>query len=520
MGWFKREPKNLPPDSGAYPDFRWENGDQLTALKAFDPTVGPLVGFFNGRPFYHPAGMSPHALILGKTGVGKTTKVGVPLVLSDFVSKMSLFAVDVSGDFGGMILDYRSKLGPSFLMDPSNMFKGVKLGSTKRVGYNPMKDYLCAGDKLRFASRSAKLTRYITRNDAGHDRFFYTMSQRLMKGVIMATAKHARAHATLPEVMKVFNEDHVLDWVRRFFKQDGADPLIRQILAPFHVPQSKEYELKSILDVVNTIGSETTWILDEAITDFLNRDELRVKRFEEEICTGVLAVPLELLDDDYDRLISMVMGCFLSQFQRFGKRKTPILFWFDEAASYCSEAVAKLITKIYRTGRKYNLRVFIAVTALKDLEDCFKHGLHHSIINNSGLIQVLNVSDADSTEWVKKLSGEKTAYSTSRTRSSQSGYGPNSGGSSTSTTTTPHTVPVIRSYELRGISQNSQIVMMDECKHLIFAETKVFKDIPGIAARAGENPFWDAKPEKVKKPSNRKKKVDEVAILLKAYGRK
>jgi hypothetical protein len=54
----------------------------------------------------------------------------------------------------------------------------------------------------------------------------------------------------------------------------------------------------------------------------------------------------------------------------------------------------------------------------------------------------------------------------------------------------------------------------------LFAETKGYWEIPGTAKRAGENPFFDKEKSGKPKPKRRKKNVDEVAILLKAYGAK
>jgi hypothetical protein len=97
----------------------------------------------------------------------------------------------------------------------------------------------------------------------------------------------------------------------------------------------------------------------------------------------------------------------------------------------------------------------------------------------------------------------------------------NGGGSSSSTTRTPQSVPVIRQESVRAIADDSQAVLLDQCPYLIYAQTKSYRDVPKLAARAGTNPFFkdNKTPVQPRKPK-RKKKVDEVAILLKAYGAK
>jgi type IV secretory pathway TraG/TraD family ATPase VirD4 len=182
-----------------------------------------------------------------------------------------------------------------------------------------------------------------------------------------------------------------------------------------------------------------------------------------------------------------------------------------------SEELSETIARIYATGRKYNLRVYVAVTSLHQLEECFPNGGHHDVLGNSGVIHMLNVSDPETSRFIKDMSGEKTAVSISRSSSSQSGMHGSS--SSNSSTATPHGVPVIRAEQVRGIADNSQVVLLDQCPYLIYAETKSYLEIPQLASRAGKNPFWIDGP--APKPKRRKrKKVDEVAILLKRYGTK
>jgi hypothetical protein len=78
----------------------------------------------------------------------------------------------------------------------------------------------------------------------------------------------------------------------------------------------------------------------------------------------------------------------------------------------------------------------------------------------------------------------------------------------------PKGVPVIRQEEVRGIDDDSQVVLLDQCPHLVFAQTKIYLDIPELAARAGKNPYFHK--SRPFKPT--RQRVDEVAHLLKDYG--
>jgi type IV secretory pathway TraG/TraD family ATPase VirD4 len=514
LNWFKEEPKNKAPNTGAHGNFRWAHDADLQRIRAFEE-IGLPVGYLNGKPFCHPAERKPHGLVLGNTGTGKTTRVFAPLALSDAASKMSIVAVDTAGDYSGIVLPYRSRLGPSWVLDPLNMLKGIPLRSTKPGCYSPTAHYL-RSDPKRFSNRAGKLAGMCIPTNGNHERFFYKMSKRAIQGAIMGQARYAPNNCSLPAVADLFNGDF-FEWVRWLLEDPGIDKSVRDLLHPFLTEQGKERELKSILDVINTIASEMEWIVNEEIADSLKNSSFSFASLADEVGTVTLCAPMNALDDGFGPWLSMILGCALTELQNT-RGKIPVVFILDELAEYSSETVSKIVARIYKTGRKYNLRVYCVATSVGALErDCFQNGRHQDVLGNSGVIHVLNVSDPESSRFVKEMSGEKTAVSVSRSSSSQSS--PQGSSSSRSTTATPHGVPVIRQEEVRGISDNSQVVLMDQCPYLIYAETKIFKEVPKLAARAGKNPFWKDSP--APKPQSRKQKrknINEVAILLKDYG--
>lgn len=326
--WFgKKEPKHKPPDSGAQANFRWGNADDIARIGGFEE-VGLPVGFIEDKPFYHPARRKPHGLVLGNTGTGKTTRVFAPLALSDAASKMSIVAVSTAADWAGICLRYRSKLGPSWRLDPADMLAGLDLGSTKAAGYSPTADFLSASDRLRFPARSERLTGMCIRSHQGHDRFFYSMAQRALQGAIMAQVHYAPKNCDLPAVAKLFNGDFFA-WVRWFLRAPDIDPFIRDLLRPFLVEQGKEFELKSLLDVINTVASEMKWILNEALSNSLRSPDFSFARFACEVCTATLCVPQNLLADGFDRWLSMAIGCALSQLQDSPGEVPTFLFWMN-----------------------------------------------------------------------------------------------------------------------------------------------------------------------------------------------
>src|SRR5580704_1333739 len=109
--WFgKKEPEHKPPDSGAQGNFRWGTANDIARIGGFEE-VGLPVGYIGDRQFYHPAERKPHGTVFGGTGSGKTTKIFSTIGLCDAASKMSIVSVETAGDWSGICLPYRSKLG-------------------------------------------------------------------------------------------------------------------------------------------------------------------------------------------------------------------------------------------------------------------------------------------------------------------------------------------------------------------------------------------------------------------------
>ena len=92
LNWFKEEPKNKAPNSDAHGNSRWASQADLERIRAFEE-IGLPVGYFNGKPFYHPAANKPHGGVIGGSGSGKTTKIMVPIALSSPADKMSVINV-------------------------------------------------------------------------------------------------------------------------------------------------------------------------------------------------------------------------------------------------------------------------------------------------------------------------------------------------------------------------------------------------------------------------------------------
>lgn len=510
MGWFTSKPKNNAPKSGAHGNSRWGSVDDLNKIGAFTKDAGLPVGFLNGQQFYHPARRKPHGLVLGGTGTGKTTRIFAPIYLSDAASKMSFVTVDTARDISAIGLPHRSTLGPSHLVDPADMMRGLDLGTTKPACYSPTADFLKVNDRLRFASRAERLTTMNVGMPSGDGHYFYTMARRAVQGATMGMAAHAPKNCNLPAIAKLFNGDF-FSWVRWLLREPGIDPFIFDLLRPFLFKEGKEHEVKSVPDVINTICAEMKWIFNAAISESLHHSDFSFARLAHEVGTVTLCAPLDLLADGFDRWLSMILGCALTELQET-PGPVPVVFILDELAQYCSEEVSKIVSRIYATGRKYNLRVYCAATSVGQLEkDCFQHGRHQDVLGNSGVIHVLNVSDPESSRFVKELSGEKTEIDVSWSYNSGTGSG-----SSRSVSRSQRGAPVIRQEQCRAIEDDSQAVLLDGCPHLIYAQTKSYQDVPHLAKRAGQNPFWK-KQQAAKAKAKPRKKVDEVAILTKIW---
>jgi type IV secretory pathway TraG/TraD family ATPase VirD4 len=509
MGWFKK--KHRPPDSGAYPTSRWANLDDLKSLdegreNAFEPNGGLPVGHIDDREFYDPGVFKRHRAIFGTTGSGKSN-LYTKLCLSNAAKEYNIIAVDTAGDLSANILKWRSMVSRCFAVDPSGLLRGVNIGKTKLARWSATADYLRDGSKIS-SSRAERLASYISRNHE-RDRFFSLLSQRGIQGGIMAKAIHDPNHATLPEIMKLYDEDF-FEWVRWLFRQRNIDPRVLRLLKTFLLPKGKEFEIRSLFDVITTVASETKWLLNEEIEDSYSGHDFSFAPTDDTY-TVMLCAPLNKMADGQSRSLPIQLGCAIDQIQTKSNAKGTIVI-ADELPWYCSDAVADSLRRLFATGRKYGVCAMVSATSLSQLsKECFKNGTHNDVLGNCSVLHYLNLTDLETTDFVKTLSGERVAYSQTRTR------GFSDGKSSSSSTISPHTVPLIRAQEVRSVSRKYQIVRMDGCPHLIFCENRPFYEMPELKARAGKNPFLKDSAVPAPKSKAKRKKVDEVAILTKVW---
>jgi type IV secretory pathway TraG/TraD family ATPase VirD4 len=508
---------NHAPETGAHGSFRWANRNDLERIDAFRK-AGLPVGWFEGVPFFHTGDIKPHGLVIGNTGSRKTTGVLANIGLSDFASKCSIVNISVSPDWSAICLPYRSKLGPCWRLDPAGMLDGLDLGATKLGHYNPLGEYLRVRDRVQFPLRAAKLAGTFIRTHDSRDRYFWQMAQRAVEVGIRGLALHAPKYCNPHYLAKIFNEGF-FGWVKWLSECKDLDEFTLDLAGPF-LPAGPGMEMaKSIPEAVNSVYAELRW-LNETLAASTKRSDFSFRSFADEVSTCDICAPLNLLHEGWDRWVSLIAECALSELQESAMPK-PVIFLFDEVATYASESMAKTISRIYSTGRKYNLRVYCAVTSLSALERAFPDGGHNDVLGQSGVIHFLSVSDPRSSGFVKEMGGEKTAISVSSSHSSGSSGGAGGWSSNNSTSRTPHGVPVIRSEMVRAIPANRQLVMLDQVPYLIYAEKRSFLEVPEHRARAGQNPFWsdDQRPTSASE-TKRKKKIDEVALVLKDYGHK
>ena len=515
MGLFfgekKKAPRFTPPDSGANPNARWARRWDLENIaegraNAFEP-FGLPVGEFEGQTFYDSGILKTHRTIFGGSGSGKTS-LYAKILLSDQARDKNVITVALAEDLPAITLPWRSKVSDSYVVDPSGMLAdaGVDIGDSELARWGPHADYLSVSKPKIFPSRAEGLTSYLSRDD-GREKFFLPMSQRVIQGVTMAKAIHDPQHATLPDIIKIFNGDF-FGWVRWAFEQD-LDPRVRDLLHPFHLPKGKEFDVRSIFDCINTVAAETKWLLNAAIANSVSGSDYSYTPPEKYPQTITLCAPLSQLKNGYDRLLAMHIGCATDQIQAQPNKRGTIIIC-DELARYCTDEIAKSLSRLFSTARKYNCSVMVSATSLGQLEsECFRHGTHHDVIGNSSVIHYLNVSDAQTTTDIKNSAGDRIAYTQSRTSGTSA-----DGKSTSSTTINPKEVPLIRQTEVRSVSTECQIVKMDGCAPLIFAEKRGPWDIPELKERSGKNPFWN-EPKKKPEPET---KPDVVDKILKMYG--
>lgn len=384
-------------------------------------TSGLIVGRENrrgGRLLRHAA--PGHLLTIAPTRSGKGVGAIIPNLLA---CDRSVLCLDPKGENAWVTYARRAQLGPVHVLDP------FSVTGLPQARYNPMA--ALDPESLDLAEDAAVLADALVYDPPAHlgEAHWNEEAKALIAGLMLHVAcTRPKAERTLATVRDLLSgsPDEFDGVLAEMQKSSAAGGLVRRA-ANRHLSKS-DREASGVL----SSAQRHTHFLDSArLNAAMAASDFRFSDLKTSWCTVFLVLPPDRIDT-YARWLRLLVAQALRELARTpGASDPPVLFLLDEFA-----ALGRLepIERAFGLMAGYGVQLWPILQDLHQLRGAYGERAG-TFLSNASLVQVFNVADVHTAEWVSKSLGTTTVtYQTSGTSTS---HAPNqlfsTQGSSTST---------------------------------------------------------------------------------------
>jgi type IV secretion system protein VirD4 len=410
MGWFywwyaenrrrafkdavEYDPTNIHGAAG------WATDKMLDDARKFKPEGIPLgYSLDSGKQIYSGV-RSPHAITLGPTGLFKTTGGLIPAALSDSLRDTTIVVPDIAAEMACTTAHFRQRFGESIIVDPLHMFPDLLRG-LKRGFYNALDPRLMNPADRYFSARAAKVSALCISKVKGKEQYWYNSARLAMQAVIMAECKYGRK-PTLPKVARILNDD--FPRYAQYRIRTVADEEIKSLFRRWADPRAASGDIHSLTEVIETIRTETAFLLDRAIGETLS--DLNFSFAAERVMSVYIPLAHEVLDGSLAKYFKLLSGCGLSETLRLsGPRTVRKLFILDELYQLDLED----LPLIFSGARKFSVAVWGVLQDIGQLKEMHPKTFE-TVLNNCGCIQVMGAQDLEGSEYVSKRLGKMEVH--------------------------------------------------------------------------------------------------------------
>lgn len=384
-----------------------------------------------------------HAVIFGKAGSGKDTRLLIPSLLS-MHGKRSVVAVDPKGEMAAVTAPQRAKYGRVVILNPFGVLCDHQgYDYMEGCGFNP----LCAlsphsPDFNKDAGLLAEALIPMTGKEK--DPFFPLMARALVGGLIMYEVVKAKEQNRLPFL---FN-------VRRMICEASAEGIPPSNAFPGLPPQgipAYAQEMassliigmrnkggqfinwnKEIHSVASTARAETEFLDDPEMARCLAQNGFDFREVKERPTSVYLVLPMEVMHR-HGKWLRMVLTSALQACMRpRGVNAPRTLFIFNEFAAL---GHLQLIEDNFTVVRGAGIQMIPVLQDLNQLQHLYDKRWQ-TFIANADITATFAPNDTETAEWFSKRSGEtaRLKINVTETYSSNSGNSQNTGLSPTGET--------------------------------------------------------------------------------------
>lgn len=338
-----------------------------------------------------------HLITIAPTRSGKGVGTIIPNLLT---ARRAILCVDPKGENARITATVRQGFGLVHVLDP---FGVSGLASS---AFNPM-DAIDAGS-VDVAEDAATLADALVA-DPPHqvqDAHWNEEAKALLTGLILLVATDDDpARRTLNTVRELItlSPDGFYDLLQAMQKNDAANGLIARA-ANRHLSKSE----REAAGVLSSAQRHTHFLDSPRMTAVMARSEFTFADLKHEAATVFLVLPPDRLDA-YARWLRLIIAQALTTIARTpsaptGSPQPPILFLLDEFA-----ALGRLeaVERAFGLMAGYGIQLWPILQDIHQLRAAYG-ARSGTFLSNAGLIQIFNVNDTDTAEWVSRALGDMT----------------------------------------------------------------------------------------------------------------
>lgn len=423
-----------------------------------------------------------HVILVGGSGRGKTTRYWVPWIISD---KGSILAeTDVAAELSMLCGNARAAMSEVWIDNPHGIMQS-HIGHLPHGCNNPAAT-LIPGSK-KFGIKSMKLAAgHVVIDPHATQKYWQHTAQTGLKAVIMAKAadgEDASLVAVAEEVHRADFLESIANTCEKFSKRQGL--WAREIVSTLsRYTTAQEQSVKSILEVVEQMRTDTDFELDEGVAMNLTRDDFRTRDARRKVMSIFRVLGIDVIE---------VLGKYfrLHLTSDIAELMDPDIEGDKDVTFYCDEyGIAahgglESMSVLFGAGRKGQLQACISVLDLDQLQK-----IHHdwsTLLASAGaVIFMCPITDPITADFVSRKCGETEVY-TSSLNSDRSGRnrGPSEGfGRASRRLITPA--------ELAALDEDDVIVFTEFTKgRPMKLKSKPYWEVPELRDRVGKNKYYE-----------------------------
>ena len=451
----------------------------------------------SGRPLFAPCLTKPHAALIGSTGSGKSS------ALLNMLCRVNtgVFCLD-SGELAAVSWKALQANRPTVRLSPYPMFE-AELANIPRVGFNALGRWLQRENLITLAVRCGIIASAIVlRDENAREQYWANTARQLIKVVCMGVALYMPAERrNLAEVARIITTEGEVQAFAKWVLSFSNDPYICMKLSryanptpnPETEPGKSAVPPKSLQDVVQTAMTEMEFLTEQAVAEFVSRDDLDLS----DVMFGNLSVLMTSAQEfvgELTRLRRLLLACFLNRFTREDAAYAePTTLVIDEL--YTLKYVEQL-DEYFTLMRKMSLGIVISIPSTGLLAQMYPNSFK-GILDSCGL-KIWFDANLDDAELVSKMCGQRQVARCSKSLNWSPGHDwakPTDRDIASLHVTdnnTTETVPLIMPHELAngGLKRDEVICFIGECPKPIKAKKLTHLSLPKIAQ---PNPFYTRK---------------------------